>query len=234
MIMSVTPWRTWKIIPLTAEPRIGSLSLQPLLALLVSVPLTILSTFLVQFGISVFSAGGKLSDVPRNVHWVIYWVGSAFVLQALTGLSIYFLLCLFQQTLSRQYVRPGHLFRITVLIMMILSVRLIASPFFTPLIYLPLSHFTSKSADVVVVTNFIWDSIWLGLMIWTLARALKDYVRISHRWSLSFLIMTITMLAWSTFAIVRKPHPGMWSTNLVLQLESEWSGLALVVNKLLR
>lgn len=233
MVMAVTPWRTWKMIPLTAEPRIGPLIVQPILALVMAIPLTILTTLVVQFGIAVLEPGGKLSDVPRNVFWVIYWVGSEFVLQLLTGLSIYFLLSLFQQTLSRQNVRSGHLFRITVFVMMILSVRFIASIFFNPLLYLPLSHSISHLTDPVAAAHLVWDFVWLGLMTWTLASALRDYLRIPHPWSLSFSIVSVTMLAWSPFAIVRKFPTGTWSSSLILQLESEWSGLAHLINNVL-
>lgn len=229
LVMSVTPWRSWKIIPLTATPRIGPLIIQPILAVFVAIPLVVLSGIVTKVLVGLIFQS-RVSFAPLRFFLPS---DAAFKIslqqQGLLGMTIFLFQCLFHQTISRRRIRRSHLLRISVFVVLALTVKEIAQPCiwgasYTGYRYLPLLPHLDFALDAM------FEIAFMLLMTWVLSRAFRDYLCIPRAWAVAVAVIALTALMWITITIGTCVLFDAWDTWLVDLWIHCWPGVSRLVD----
>ena len=206
---SIQPWKLWKRISLTSDPRPGSL----LLFVAVTLPLFMIA-MLFLFALSDvgswafvrFQRGRsyplmQLFVYQGSLKYFLQFNAMRYLLLLTLGLFVYSALCIFQRSLLGFRVRRIHLLRIAVLVFSCMYTMQLVNDSLRGLINSSLFLYRSWNSLWYYAYRLL-DLFFLVVPTWSIIRAARDYLQVRRPMQFGLVILALGYLGAITVHIV--------------------------------
>jgi len=231
--LSIQPWALWKRIPLTADPRPGSL----LLFVAVTFPMFMIAMLFLfalddvgRWSYVRFHRGShsypvmQMFATPGMAAYFLNLNGVRYLILFCLGLYVYGALCIFQRSLLGYHIRHIHLLRIAVLVFACMYTVQLLNDTLRGLMNASAWHYRSWDSPWYYVYRVL-DLAFIVLPTWSIARAARDYLQVRRPWQFGIVIFALGCLVALTTHVVYCVVVDDFMNSLTSAGSDMWPGL---------